>query len=128
MSVALLILAGFVAAQTPAGTPETVPMAVQVELGKGAQGIGEWPRELRTALEARKHEFRMAKPGEPAELVVRLDSLGRATDGTPTLNGALLLGGVKRSFSYGFTSVPAAAEKLARNLRRLAEQMKTAGK
>jgi hypothetical protein len=44
------------------------------------------------------------------------------------LKGALVLGEQKRAFSYGFTSVRAEAEKLARNLRKLADQMQTAGK
>lgn len=127
MSVALLALATLVAAQAP-GPAKPVPMTVRVEAAPTAQGVAEWTSELSAALEAREDEFRLAKPGEKAELVVWLDSVGRAEDGTPSLKGALVLGELKRSFSYGFTSVRAEALKLARNLRRLADQMKTAGK
>jgi hypothetical protein len=127
MSLALLALATILAAQTP-GAAKAVPMSVRVEPGQGAQGVAEWTRELHTAVAARKDEFRVAKPGETAELVVRLDSVRPGSDGTPRLSGALLLGGVKRPFTYGFSNVRAEAEKLARNLRKLAEQMKAGGK
>jgi hypothetical protein len=128
MSVALLALATLVAVQSP-GATKALLMTVQVEASaKEAPGVAEWTSELRTALAARRHEFRLAKPGEQAELVVRIDSVGSGQDGTSRLNGALVLGEVKRSFTYSFTRVRAEAEKLARNLRTLAEQMKAAGK
>jgi hypothetical protein len=128
MSVALFALATLVAAQAP-GAAKAVPLTVRVEASaKEAPGVAEWTSELRTALAARGHEFRLAKPGEGAELVVRIDSVGRGQDGASSLNGALILGQVKRSFTYSFTSVRAEAEKLARNLRKLADQMKAAGK
>ena len=59
---------------------------------------------------------------------MRVDSVGKAQDGTPVLIGALLLGTTTRSFTYGFTDVRVEAEKLARNLRKLADQMKTASR
>jgi len=127
MSVALLALATLVAAQAP-GATKAVPLTVQVEASSKEPGVAEWTSELRTALAARRHEFRLAKPGEGAELVVRIDSVGSGQDGTSRLNGALVLGEVKRSFTYSFTSVRAEAEKLARNLRKLADQMKAGGK
>jgi hypothetical protein len=123
MNLALLVLA--LAVVQPPGAAKAAPMTVQVETSaKDAPGVAEWARELRTALEARKDEFRLAKPGEKAELVVRLDSVGGDPSGASVLNGALVLGEVKRPFRYGFTNVRAEAEKLARNLRKLADQMK----
>jgi len=128
MSLAILALATLVVAQAP-GAAKAAPMTVQVEASaKAAPGVAEWTSELRTALEARKDEFRLAKPGESAEFVVRIDSVGSDQDGTSILNGALVLGEVKRTFRYGFTNVRAEAEKLARNLRKLADQMKAGGK
>ncbi len=127
MSVAILALATLVVAQAPAAT-KAVPMTVQVEASaKGAPGVAEWTSELRTALEARKDEFRVVKPGEKAELVVRIDSVG-AQNGTSSLNGALVVGKATRAFRYSFTSVRTEAEKLARNLRQVADQMKAEAK
>ena len=57
---------------------------------------------------------------------MRVDSVGKAQDGTPVVIGALLLWTTARSFTYGFTDVRVEAEKLARNLRKFADQMKTA--
>jgi hypothetical protein len=103
-------------------------MTVQVETSaKGAPGVAEWTKELRAALESRKDEFRLAKPGEKPELVVRIDSVSEQ-DGTSSLNGALVMGEAKRTFRYSFTNVRTEAEKLARNLRKLADQMKAGGK
>ena len=88
--------------------------------------VQAWAKELRAALEARKDEFRLARPGEKPEFVVRVDSVGKAQDGTPVMNGAFVLGKTTRPFTYGFTDVRVEAEKLARNLRKFADQMKTA--
>jgi hypothetical protein len=126
MSVALVALVTLVAAQAP-GAAKVAPMTVRVEAPvKPAPDVAEWASELRTAIEARRDEFRLAKPGEKAELVVKIDSVG-SQSGTSTVNGALVLGEVKRSFAYGFSNTRSEAEKLARNLRKLADQMKSAG-
>ena len=102
-------------------------MSVQVQAPAGADaGVQAWVKELRAALEARKDEFRLAKAGEKPELLVRVDSVGKAQDGTPVLNAALLIGKTTRQFAYGFTDVKVQAEVLARNLRKFADQMKTA--
>ena len=53
---------------------------------------------------------------------------GYGADGTPSLKGALVRGEERRPFNYGFTNVRTEAEKLARNLRKLADQMKPATK
>lgn len=125
MQVALFALASLVATQAT-GTAKPVPMAVQVEAAKDAQGVDDWVRELRAALAARKDEFRLVKPGEKPELVVRLDSVARGAEGAASLRGALVLGEVSRPFTYSFNDVQVEAEKLARNLRKLADQMKGA--
>jgi hypothetical protein len=124
--LATLALALAVQAATPA---EAVPMTVAVRTAPGADAaVREWAKELSTALTARRDEFRVVKPGEKAELLVRLDSVGKGPDGTPSLKGAFVLGPATRPFTYGFTDVRAEAGKLARNLRKLADQMKAAGK
>ena len=74
---------------------------------------------------ARKDEFRAAKPGEKAEVVVQIES-GRAGgerqhdhEGRTRRRGRV----APLEPSYGGPSQPQ-TEKLARNLRALAEQMK----
>ena len=128
LALVSLFAAPAVAAQAPVAAPAKVaPMSVQVQAPAGADaGVQAWVKELRAALEARKDEFRLAKAGEKPELLVRVDFVGKAQDGTPVLNGALLLGKTTRQFAYGFTDVRVEAEKLARNLRKFADQMKTA--
>ena len=113
----------------PAAPAKVVPMSVQVETpAKADEGTQSWARELRAALEARKDEFHLVRPGEKPELVVRVDSLGKAPDGTLVMNGALVLGKTKRDFAYGYKDVKVQAEALARNLRKFADQMKSSGK
>lgn len=115
------------ATQAPAAPAKVAPLTVQVQAAAGADaGVQAWVKELRAALEARKDEFRVPEKGETAELVVRIDSLGKAQDGTPVLNAALVLGKTTRPFAYGFTDVKVQAQALARNLRKFADQMKTA--
>jgi len=128
LALASLFAAQAAAAQSPAAAPaKAAPMTVQVEAAAGGDaGVQAWVKELRAALEARKDEFRLAKKGETAEFVVRIDSLGKAQDGTPVLNAALVLGKTTRPFAYGFTDVKVQAEALARNLRKYADQMKAA--
>jgi hypothetical protein len=116
------------AGQAPAAPAKVVPMTVRVEAEAKVAGTEEWAKELGTALAARKDEFRLVRPGEKAELVVRIESLGKAQDGTPVMNGALVMGEAKRGFAYGYRDVKVQAEALARNLRKIADQMKTAGK
>jgi hypothetical protein len=60
---------------------------------------------------------------------VRLDAVGGGASGAPqVLTGALVLGKANRPFNYSFTDVRVEAEKLARNLRPVADQMKSTGK
>jgi hypothetical protein len=126
MSLTLALATLLIAQASPAA--KAAPMTVQVEaVAKGAPGVAEWTNELRTALESRKDEFRLAKPGEKAELVVRIDSISEQ-GGTSSLNGALVMGEAQRAFRYSFTNVRTEAEKLARNLRKVADQMKAGAK
>jgi len=135
MSSAALALAAVLAAQAPApaagkqaATAKT-PMAMRVDAAaQGGPAVEDWAKELRTALEARKDEFKPATAKEKAELVVRLDSVAAGTAGSQVLKGELALGEAKRPFTYTFTNVRADAEKLARNLRSVADQMKATGK
>ena len=55
-------------------------------------------------------------------------AVAAGTAGSQVLKGAFVLGEAKRPFSYSFTNVRADAEKLARNLRSVADQMKVTGK
>lgn len=128
MTLATLALAALFPAQAAAAPPEVVPMTVEVRAApKAGAEVEAWAKELRAALAERKQEFRLVKAGEKAEFVLQLDSIGKRTDGTPVLNGSFALGGGKpRSFNYGFTDVKAEAEKLARNLRGYAGQLKAA--
>jgi len=103
-------------------------MTVRVEADAKIAGTEEWAKELATALGARKDEFRLVRPDEKAELLVRIESLGKALDGTPVVNGMLVLGEARRGFAYGYRDVKVQAEAFARNLRKIADQMKTAGK
>jgi ABC-type phosphate transport system substrate-binding protein len=136
MISAALALAAVLAAQTaapaaakPATAAKAAPMAMRVEASpNGGKPVEDWAKELRTALEARKDEFRPAAAKEKAEFVVRLDSIGPGTAGNQIVKGELALGEAKRPFTYSFTSVRADAEKLARNLRPVADQMKATGK
>ena len=127
LALASLVAAQAAAAQSPAAAPAKIaPMTVQVQAAAGADaGLQAWVKELRAALEARKDEFRPAGPGEKPEFLVRVDSVGKAKDGTPVLNGSFVLGKTTRPFAYGFTDVKVQAQALARNLRKYADQMKT---
>lgn len=123
-----LALAGAGAPQAPAPVSKGAPMGVDVQVAaKSGAGAHAWERELRAALEARGDEFRLVKPGEPAEAVVRIETLAKGAGETSILNGALALGTREKAFNltYGGDVRPQ-AEKLARNLRGLFEQLKTA--
>jgi hypothetical protein len=128
MTLAMLALAALFPAQAPAAPAKAIPMTVDVRTEtKADAAVQNWAKELRTALGARKQEFRLVAPGETPEFVVRLDSIGKRQDGTPVLKGAFVLGkAAPRPFDYGFTDVRTEAEKLARNLRKYADQMKSA--
>ena len=125
--LATLALALLAAPQPPATAAKIVPMTVEVRAAAKAEPpVQAWARELRASLEQRKDEFRAAKPGESAELVVRIDSVVPGTGGAQVMNGALVMGKSSRPFNLSYTGeVGPQAEKLARNLRKLAEQMKS---
>jgi hypothetical protein len=128
ISTMLAIVA--VLATSPQAAAKPTPMLVQVEASsKGGKAVEDWAKELRSALAARKDEFQVATEKEKAELLVRLDSVGGGASGAPqVLAGALVLGKATRPFTYSFTDVKVEAEKLARNLRPVADQMKSTGK
>lgn len=128
MTLVTLALAALLPAQAAPAPPKAAPMSVEVRTAPQAGAdVADWAKQLRTALAARKQEFRPAKPGEKAEFIVQLDSIGKRPDGTPVLNGSFSLGSAKpRPFNYGFADVKTEAEKLARNLRGYAEQMRAA--
>jgi hypothetical protein len=123
-----VLLAALLAAPAPAPA-KAAPMTVQVETAaKADAGTQGWAKELRAALETRKDEFRAVKPGEAAELVVRIDSVAKTPPDASVMNGALVMGKATKPFTLSYAGPSAAqAEKLARNLRRLADQMKAAG-
>lgn len=116
------------AAPVPAATAKVVPMTVQVQTAaKADAGAQAWAKELRAALEARRDEFRLAKPGETPELVVRIDSVVEAQGDAQVMNGAIVLGKTSHPFNLSYKGdVAEQAEKLARNLRKVADQKKAA--
>jgi hypothetical protein len=117
------------AAQAPAAAPaKTAPMSVQVDAAaKADAGVQAWVKELRAALEARKDEFRPAKKGETAELVIRIDSVGKGQNDLQVMAGTLLMGKSSHPFNLSYPGgVAPQAEALARNLRKYADQMKAA--
>jgi hypothetical protein len=126
--LATLALAALVLPLPPPAPAQAVPMAVEVRTAeKAAAPVQAWARELRAALDARKDEFRRAKPGERAELVVRIDTVAPGEGGVQVMNGALVMGKSTRPFNLSYPGeVAPQAEKLARNLRKYAEQMKAA--
>jgi hypothetical protein len=128
MTLATLALAALLPGPAAAAPPKDAPMTVEVRTApKPSPELESWAKELRAALDARPQEFRPVKPGQKAEFVVQLDSIAKRPDGTPVLNGSFAVGGGKpRPFNYGFSDVKVEAEKLARNLRGYADQMKAA--
>jgi len=125
MTLATLALAALLPAQAPAAPAKVVPMTVEVRTAaKADAAVQTWAKELRAALGTHKDEFRLAGPRETPELVVRIDSVGRGQGSVEVMNGALVLGKTTRPFNYSFVNVRAEAEKLARNLRKYADQMK----
>ena len=131
MTLALaLVLAAQAATTGPppaAAVKKTAPMTFQVQAdAKGGAAAKAWADELRTAVHARKDEFRPAKPGEKPDVLVRVDSVAPVANGASVMNGALVVGGTPHPFnlSYKGPSAPQ-TEALARNLRKYAEQMTT---
>jgi hypothetical protein len=127
LATLVLTLVG-VQAATPQAAPAPAkpsPVSVQVQAAPGADaGVKTWVKELRTALEARKDEFRLVKSGETAEFVVRIDSLAKGQNDLNVVNGAFLVGKGSHAFNLSYPGeVAPQAEKLARNLRKYAEQM-----
>jgi hypothetical protein len=105
------------------------PLSVTVEKGAGGGAVvTEWATELRRALLARKDEFRLAKDGEKPEFVVRLDSVTLRPGAPSLLAFVCRRGAAERSFSYSFTEVKPEADKLARNLRSVADKLQGAGR
>lgn len=129
MSLALVFVLAAQAAAGPApatAAKKLVPMTFQTQAdAKGGAAAKAWADELRTAVEARKDEFRVAKPGEKPELLVQVDAVGPAANGATVMKGALVVGGAPHPFSLSYSgpSRPQ-TEVLARNLRKYAEQMK----
>lgn len=135
MPFTTVVLATLLAAQTPAGAPpagpaKVVPMAVQVQAPANADtGAEAWVRELRTALGTRKDEFRLLKPGESGELLIRIDSVARGQGDNRVLNAALVMGKMTRPFNLTYSGeIVPQAEKLAGKLRSFADQMKAAAR
>lgn len=128
-TLALTLFAAQAAAAQPAvaAPAKPAPMSVQVQAAAGADaGAQAWVKELSTALAARKDEFRLAKDGETAEFVVRIDSLAKGQNDLHVVNGAFLIGKGSHPFNLTYPGdVAAQAEKLARNLRKYADRLKT---
>ncbi|HEX9188964.1 MAG TPA: hypothetical protein VGB87_17930 [Vicinamibacteria bacterium] len=129
-----VVLAALLAAQAPApgaaSPAKVVPMTVQVQAPATADaGAQAWVRELRTALGARKEEFRLVKPGETGELLVRVDSVTRGQGDSRVLNAELVVGKTARPFNLTYPGeIAPQAEKLAAKLRSFADQLKAAGR
>jgi|MudIll2142460700_1097286.scaffolds.fasta_scaffold132670_2 hypothetical protein len=134
MPFTTVVLATLLAAQAPAGvapagSAKVVPMAVQVQAPANADaGAQAWVRELRAALGTRKDEFRLVKPGETGEILVRIDSVARGQGDSRVLNAELVMGKMTRPFNLIYPGeIAPQAEKLAAKLRSFADQMKAAG-
>jgi hypothetical protein len=118
--------AGPPAAQAPGPALSVMSFAFEVGPQAGAAGQ-QWAQELRAALETRKQEFRPARKDERPELLVRIDSVAPAATGGSVLNAALVFGAKQEPFVVRYsTEIRPMAEKLARNLRRLAEERRGA--
>jgi hypothetical protein len=128
-TLAVAVLAAQVAYAAPPATSPPKPHVMVVQVDAAAGGgteVEAWARELRTALAARKDEFRLAKRGEKAELTVRIDSVAKGEGDTHSMNGALAMGKTTKPFNLTYPGeVGPQAQALARNLRKLADQMKT---
>jgi hypothetical protein len=120
-----LALAAALAAQPSLPAAAVQPISVVVEAPAGASaGVQAWVAELRTALAARKDEFRAPKAGEKPELVVRLSSVAPADAGKTMLSWEVVRAGQTKPFNFTYSgAVRQQAEKLARNMRGLTDPM-----
>lgn len=116
------------AAPRPAPAKPAAVMTVAVEVAPSAGAAGQlWGQELRNALEPRRDEFRLARKGEKAELVVRIDSVAATPRGGSVMNGSLAIAARVHPFNVSYPGeARPQADALARNLRRFAEQVKSA--
>lgn len=121
-----IVFAGL-ATVAPAPAPAVQPISVQVEaVPKAPAEIQAWANELRSAVIARKDEFRAPKQGEKPELLVRLTSLTPTQPGKAVLSLAVQRAGQTRPFTFSYAGeVRKQAELLARNLRMLTDPMVT---
>lgn len=120
---ALLLAVAPAAAQATTAAPAPA-MSVSVETAADATAdVRRWAQELRQAVAERPQEFRAPRKGEKPELVVRIDSLARASNGENVLSAVLLAGKQSKPFTlrYGGDSRPM-ARKLAGHLRAYAKQ------
>ena len=126
LATLVFVLAGAEPAQAPAA--KTAPMSVAVDVAAGSSaGAHAWEKELRAALEARKDEFRVVKPGGKAELVVRVVALAKGQGESSVMNGMLLVGSQGTAFNLTYSGeIRVQAENFARKLRAWAEKLKTA--
>jgi hypothetical protein len=128
LAIALASAGPQAAAAPPAQQPAplgVMSFALEVSPQAGAAGK-EWAQELRPALEARKQEFRPVRKDEKPELLVRIDSVVPAAQGGSVLKAALVFGTKQEPFNLRYsTEIRPTAEKLARNLRRIAEQRRS---
>jgi hypothetical protein len=113
-------------AATPAAqamAPATAPLRVEVVTPRDAKPpVAAWAAALRSAIEARKGELRLASAGETAEVAVHIESVATGPQGQNVMAGALVIGGTPRAFNLTYAGDPQPqAEKLARNLRQLAQ-------
>jgi hypothetical protein len=126
LALALIVAAQAATAGPAPAAKKVAPMTFQVQSdAKGGAAAKAWADELRKAVEARKDEFRPTKAGEKPDVLVRVDSVSPAANESTVMSGALVVAGAPHPFnlSYKGPSAPQ-TEKLARNLRNLAERMK----
>ena len=135
LALAVTLAPGPAVPQAAAGAPAAQPpgpalsvMSFAFEVGPQAGATGrQWAQELRAALEARQQEFRPARKAEKPELLVRIDSVVPDAKGGSVLNAALVFGAKQEPFVVRYsTEIRQMAEKLARNLRRIAEERRGA--
>ena len=86
MSLALaLVLVAQTSAAAPAPAPakKLPPASFEVRAdAKGGAAAKAWADELRGFMTARKDEFRAPRPGEKADVVVQVDSVAPAPNGS----------------------------------------------
>lgn len=129
LAVAVLAAASASAEAPATSAAKPAAMVVQVDaVANGGDEVEVWAKELRKALATRKDEFRLAKPREKPELTVRIDSVAMGEGDTHSMSGALVLGETTKPFNLSYAGeIEPQAQALARNLRKLADQMKAEG-